>query len=418
MEYSIADLKLAKAGQERIDWAFDTMDVLKQIRERFARERPLAGATVFSCLHMTTETANLIINLKAAGAHVVAAASNPLSTQDDVCAALVKVHKVPVFARRGVKKKEFYQYIHTCLDYRPHLVLDDGGDVASLITRQPPEKNPNIIGATEETTTGVVRLNAIAREGKLRFPVVAVNESKTKHIFDNPFGVGQSALDGITRATNRLYAGSVFVVCGYGWCGRGLADRARGMGAQVIVTEVNPLKALEAVMNGFRVMPIVKAAAVGDIFCSVTGDINVIHEEAIQKMKDGAILSQAGHFNVEVEIPALEKLKKSKREVRRGVTRYVLKDGRNINLLGEGRLVNLVCAEGHPSSVMDMSFANQCLGVEHLIKNHEELEPRVHVLPEAIDLEIARLKLASMGVEFDRLSKQQEEYLCSWKFGT
>jgi len=418
MDYSVADLKLAKAGQDRIDWAFETMDVLKKIRKRFTKEKPLAGFTVFSCLHMTTETANLIINLKAAGARMIAAASNPLSTQDDVCAALVKYHKIPVFAKCGVKKKEFYQYINTGMAYQPHLVLDDGGDVASLITRQPASKNPNIIGATEETTTGVVRLNAIARQGKLRFPVVAVNESKTKHIFDNPFGVGQSALDGITRATNRLYAGSVFVVCGYGWCGRGLASRAAGMGARVIVTEVNPLKALEAVMQGFQVMPIAKAAAIGDIFCSVTGDINVIHEGAIKKMKDGAILSQAGHFNVEVEIPALEKLKKSKRVIRKGVTQYVMKNGRKLNLLAEGRLVNLVCAEGHPSSVMDMSFANQCLGAEHLVKKHKTLEPKVHVLPEEIDFEIARLKLASMGVEFDKLSKEQTEYLQSWEFGT
>jgi len=418
MDYSIADLKLAKDGQNRIDWAFETMDVLKKLRERYAKEKPLAGTTVFACLHMTTETANLILNLKEAGARMVAAASNPLSTQDDVCAALVKFHKIPVYAKCGVNKREFYQYMDAGLAYRPQLVLDDGGDVVSLVTRQPQAKHPDIIGATEETTTGVVRLNAIAREGKLRFPVVAVNESKTKHIFDNPFGVGQSALDGITRATNRLYAGSVFVVCGYGWCGRGLAARAAGMGARVIVTEVNPLKAMEAVMNGFQVMPIVKAAAIGDIFCSVTGDLNVIHEAAIQQMKDGAILSQAGHFNVEVEIPALEKLKKSKRTVRKGVTQYLLRDGRRLNLLAEGRLVNLVCAEGHPASVMDMSFANQCLGAEHLIKNHETLEPKVHVLPEEVDFEIARLKLAAMGVEFDELTDEQSAYLQSWKFGT
>jgi len=418
VDYSIADVKLAKAGQDRIDWAFETMDVLKKLRERYTKDRPLAGTTVFACLHMTTETANLILNLKAAGARMVAAASNPLSTQDDVCAALVKHHRIPVYAKCGVSKRAFYKSMETGLAYHPHLVLDDGGDVVSILTRQAPAKNPNVIGATEETTTGVVRLNAIARQGKLRFPVVAVNESKTKHIFDNPFGVGQSALDGITRATNRLYAGSVFVVCGYGWCGRGLAARAAGMGARVIVTEVNPLKAMEAVMNGYQVMPIAKAAAVGDIFCSVTGDINVIHEKAIRLMKDGAILSQAGHFNVEVEIPALEKLKKSKRTVRKGVTRYVMRDGRRLNLLAEGRLVNLVCAEGHPASVMDLSFANQCLGAEYLVKNQGTLEPRVHVLPEQVDFEIARLKLQAMGVEFDELTEEQRAYLQSWEYGT
>jgi adenosylhomocysteinase len=418
LDYDVKDLSLAEKGKLRIEWASMHMPVLGLIRERFSREKPLEGMRISACLHVTTETANLMLTLKAGGASVVLCASNPLSTQDDVAACLVKEYDIPVFAIKGEDKDTYYEHVHRALDHRPHITLDDGGDLVSTIHSQRQELLEEIIAGTEETTTGVIRFKSMERDGVLKYPIIAVNDAKTKYLFDNRYGTGQSTLDGILRATNVLLAGKTFVVAGYGWCGRGVAKRAQGMGANVVVTEVDPLKALEAVMDGYRVMPMHEAAKIGDIFVTVTGDINVIREEHFKVMKNGAILANSGHFNVEIDIPALERLAKQKRRIREYVDEYTLEDGRRLYLLGEGRLINLAAAEGHPASVMDMSFANQALCAEYITKHGEKLEPRVYRVPEHIDKEVARLKLASMGVEIDSLTEEQEEYLSSWEMGT
>lgn len=418
IKYDIKDLKLAEGGRRRIEWAAREMPVLGLIRERFAKEQPFKGLRISACLHVTTETANLMHTLQAGGADVVLTASNPLSTQDDVAACLVTHYEIPVFAIKGEDNVVYYKHIHAALDHKPHLTMDDGADLVSTLHKERRDLLENIIGGTEETTTGVIRLRAMAADGALAYPIIAVNDAMTKHLFDNRYGTGQSTIDGIIRATNVLLAGKNFVVAGYGWCGRGLAMRARGMGANVIVTEVDPLKALEAVMDGYRVMPMLEAAKIGDIFCTVTGDINVIDRHHLEVMKDGAILANSGHFNVEINIPALEEMAVSKRLVRPFVEQYELKDGRSIFLLGEGRLINLAAAEGHPASVMDMSFANQALSLEYLVKHADKMERRVYSVPEEIDREIARLKLAAMGVEIDTLTPQQLAYLNSWEEGT
>lgn len=417
-QYDIKDIHLAEGGRRRIEWAEREMPVLRQIRERFAREKPLKGIRISACLHVTTETANLMRTLQEGGADVVLTASNPLSTQDDVAAALVQYWEIPVFAIKGEDNVTYYRHIAAALDHKPHLTMDDGADLVSTLHKERRELLPNVIGGTEETTTGVIRLRAMAADGMLHFPVIAVNDAMTKHFFDNRYGTGQSTIDGIIRATNVLLAGKRFVVAGYGWCGRGLAMRARGMGAIVIVTEVDPLKALEAVMDGYEVMPMSEAARIGDIFCTVTGDINVIDRHHFEVMKDGAILANSGHFNVEINIPALEAMAVEKKLVRPFVEQYVLPDGRRINLLGEGRLINLAAAEGHPASVMDMSFANQALSAEYMVKYGSKLEKRVYPVPEEIDKEIARLKLRSMGIEIDTLTEEQLRYLSSWEEGT
>ena len=416
--FDIKDLKLAEGGRRRIDWAEREMPVLRLIRDRFARERPLKGMRIAACLHVTTETANLMHTLHAGGAEVVLTASNPLSTQDDVAAALVTYFEIPVFAIKGEDNVTYYRHINAALDHQPHLTMDDGADLVSTLHKERRELLKGVIGGTEETTTGVIRLRAMAADGALSFPVIAVNDAMTKHFFDNRYGTGQSTVDGIIRATNILLAGRNFVIAGYGWCGRGLAMRARGMGANVIVTEVNPLPALEAVMDGYRVMPMLEAARIGDIFVTVTGDINVIDRQHFELMKDGAIVANSGHFNVEINIPALEAISKEKRLVRPFVEQYILKDGRVINLLGEGRLINLAAAEGHPASVMDMSFANQALSLEYLVKNANRFEKKVYSVPEEIDREIARLKLDAMGVKIDTLTQEQLAYLSSWEEGT
>lgn len=416
--FDIKDPKLAEGGRLRIEWAEREMPVLRLIRERFQKERPLEGVRISACLHVTTETANLMRTLQAGGADVVLTASNPLSTQDDVAAALVNYFEIPTFAIKGEDNITYYKHLRAALDHRPHMTMDDGADLVSTLHKERRELLPEVIGGTEETTTGVIRLRAMAADGALAFPIVAVNDALTKHFFDNRYGTGQSTIDGIIRATNVLLAGKHFVVAGYGWCGRGLASRARGMGANVIVTEVDPLKALEAVMDGFSVMPMQEAAREGDIFCTVTGDINVIDRHHFEVMKDGAIVANSGHFNVEINIPALEELSTGKRLVRPFVEEYTLKDGRKIFLLGEGRLINLASAEGHPASVMDMSFANQALSAEYMLKNHASLEKRVYSVPEAIDKEIARLKLAAMGITIDDLTEEQIHYLNSWEEGT
>ncbi|WP_152965541.1 adenosylhomocysteinase [Thermanaerothrix daxensis] len=418
IKYDVKDLKLAEGGRRRIEWAAREMPVLGLIRERFAKEQPFKGLRISACLHVTTETANLMHTLQAGGADVVLTASNPLSTQDDVAACLVTHYEIPVFAIKGEDNVVYYKHIHAALDHKPHLTMDDGADLVSTLHKERRDLLENIIGGTEETTTGVIRLRAMAADGALAYPIIAVNDAMTKHLFDNRYGTGQSTIDGIIRATNVLLAGKNFVVAGYGWCGRGLAMRARGMGANVIVTEVDPLKALEAVMDGYRVMPMLEAAKIGDIFCTVTGDINVIDRHHLEVMKDGAILANSGHFNVEINIPALEEMAVSKRLVRPFVEQYELKDGRSIFLLGEGRLINLAAAEGHPASVMDMSFANQALSLEYLVKHADKMERRVYSVPEEIDREIARLKLAAMGVEIDTLTPQQLAYLNSWEEGT
>jgi adenosylhomocysteinase len=417
-QYDIKDINLAEGGRRRIEWAEREMPVLRQIRERFAREKPLKGIRISACLHVTTETANLMRTLQEAGAEVVLTASNPLSTQDDVAAALVHFWEIPVFAIKGEDNITYYRHIAAALDHKPHLTMDDGADLVSTLHKERRELLPNVIGGTEETTTGVIRLRAMAADGMLHFPVIAVNDAMTKHFFDNRYGTGQSTIDGIIRATNVLLAGKRFVVAGYGWCGRGLAMRARGMGAIVIVTEVDPLKALEAVMDGYEVMPMSEAARIGDIFCTVTGDINVIDRQHFEMMKDGAILANSGHFNVEINIPALEAMAVEKKLVRPFVEQYVLADGRRIHLLGEGRLINLAAAEGHPASVMDMSFANQALSAEYMVKHGNKLEKRVYPVPEEIDREIARLKLRAMGIEIDTLTEEQQRYLSSWEEGT
>ena len=416
--YDVKNTKLAEGGRYRIEWGEQEMPVLRLIRERFAKEQPLKGLRVSACLHVTAETANLMRTLQLGGADIVLCASNPLSTQDEVAASLVSHYEIPTYAIKGEDTATYYQHIKAALDHKPHLTMDDGADLVSTIHKDRPELIEGIIGGTEETTTGVIRLRAMAADGALKFPVLAVNDAQTKHFFDNRYGTGQSTLDGIIRATNVLLAGKNFVVGGYGWCGRGLASRARGMGANVIVTEVDPLPALEAVMDGFRVMTMAEAAKVGDIFCTVTGDINVLDQEDFELMKDGAIVSNSGHFNVEINIPALAAMAKERRKVREYVEQFVLNDGRRLNVLAEGRLINLAAADGHPPSVMDMSFANQALGAEFMVRNAASLERRVYPIPGEIDRAIARLKLAAMGITIDRLSPEQEKYLNSWQEGT
>ena len=428
MKYDVKDLTLAKKGSLRIEWANQNMPVLNLIQQRFKREKPLKGIRLSACLHITTETASLAQALKAGGAEVMLCASNPLSTQDDVAAALVKDHRIPVFAIRGEGNKTYYDHINEVLDQKPIITMDDGADLVSTVHSTRKELANNIIGGTEETTTGVIRLRSMADRGVLKFPLIAVNDADTKHFFDNRYGTGQSSIDGIIRATNRLLAGSVFVVCGYGWCGKGVAMRAQGMGANVIITEIDPLRALEAVMDGYRVMPVAEAAPIGDIFCTVTGDISVIREEHFKKMKDGVIVCNAGHFNVELELArrdkkgklvgGLQKIARKKRVIRDHIWEYTLSNGKKINLLGEGRLVNLSSAEGHPPSVMDMSFANQALASKYLAQHANELKPQVYSVPKEIDREIARLKLKSMGIAIDTLSAEQEKYLASWEMGT
>jgi adenosylhomocysteinase len=418
MDFDIKDKGLAARGRLRIEWAAQNMPVLARSTRRFARDKPLAGATVAACLHVTTETAMLMRTLKAGGARVFLCASNPLSTQDDVAAALVVHDRIPVFAVKGEDRDRYYSHINAVLDARPTLTMDDGADLVSEIHGKRRGLLARIVGGTEETTTGVVRLRSMAADGVLRYPVIAVNDAETKHLFDNRYGTGQSTIDGIVRATNRLLAGGVFVVAGYGWCGKGLAMRARGMGARVIVTEIAPLRALEAVMDGFEVMPMEEAAFIGDFFCTVTGNVNVIRREHFLSMKDGAIVSNSGHFNVELDLPALTRLARKKRIIRDYVEEFIMKDGRRINVLGEGRLINLAAAEGHPSSVMDMSFANQALSAEFLLKEAKKLRNQVYPVPAAIDREIARLKLAAMGVGIDNLTREQERYLASWEMGT
>ncbi len=418
MDYDIKDLKLAEGGRRRIEWAEREMPVLRSILERFKKEKPLKGTRISACLHVTTETANLMTLLQEGGADCVLTASNPLSTQDDVAASLVSYNEIPVYAIKGEDNVTYYKHIGAALDHTPHLTMDDGADLVSTLHKDRRELLEGIVGGTEETTTGVIRLKAMSRDGALEFPIMAVNDAMTKHFFDNRYGTGQSTIDGIVRATNVLLAGKNFVVAGYGWCGRGLAHKAQGMGANVIVTEVEPLVALEAVMDGFRVMPMVEAAKIGDFFCTLTGDINVIDKHHFDLMKDGAIVANSGHFNVEINIPALEKMAKGKRQVRPFVEQYELKDGRTIALLGEGRLINLAAAEGHPASVMDMSFANQALSLEYMVKNADKLENKVYPVPEDIDAEIARLKLDAMGVEIDTLTEEQVKYLDSWEEGT
>jgi adenosylhomocysteinase len=416
--YDIKDIKQAEGGRRRIEWAEREMPVLRQIRERFAKERPLQGLRLSACLHVTTETANLAQTLHLGGADLVLVASNPLSTQDDVAAALVSFYEIPTFAIKGEDNVTYYKHIQAGLNHAPHMTMDDGADLVSTLHKERRDLLKNVMGGTEETTTGVIRLRAMAADGKLNFPVIAVNDAQTKHLFDNRYGTGQSTIDGIVRATNILLAGRNFVVAGYGWCGRGLAMRARGMGSNVIITEVDPLPALEAVMDGFRVMPMEEAARIGDIFVTVTGDLNVIDRHHFELMKDGAIVANSGHFNVEINIPALEEMAQEKRLVRPFVDQYTLPNGRRISILGEGRLINLAAAEGHPASVMDMSFANQALSLEYMAKNAASLEPKVYGVPAEIDREIARLKLAGMGVQLDVLTPAQVAYLNSWEEGT
>jgi adenosylhomocysteinase len=416
--HHVKDLALAPAGMTRIEWADRQMPVLATIRERFEKERPLDGYRISACLHVTTETANLARTLQAGGADVLLCASNPLSTQDDVAAALVSEYGVPVFAIKGEDDDTYYSHLTAAIDHHPQLTMDDGADVIGVLHSQRREQLEEIIGGTEETTTGVIRLRALEEQGGLGFPVVAVNEAKTKHLFDNRYGTGQSTIDGIIRATNVLLAGHRFVVAGYGWVGRGVATRARGMGAHVIVTEVEPLRALEALMDGFEVLTSERAAEVGDIFCTATGDKHVLARRHFERMKDGAILANTGHFNVEIEIPALREMAVETRTARPFVEEFLLEDGRRIYLVADGRLVNLGAAEGHPASVMDMSFANQALSAEFVVNNAEELEPKVYVVPEEIDREIARLKLEAMGVEIDQLTEEQARYLASWDEGT
>ena len=414
----IKNIEYADFGRKRLDWANQSMKVLQIIRKEFIKNQPLKGIRISACLHVTAETGNLAICLRDGGADVALCASNPLSTQDDVAACLVRDFGIPVFAIKGEDNDTYYSHITAALDHKPHITMDDGADLVSTALTKRQDVANGVVGGTEETTTGVIRLRAMAKEGVLRYPIVAVNDAATKHLFDNRYGTGQSTIDGIVRATNILLAGSKFVVAGYGWCGRGLALRARGMGAEVIVTEVDPTRALEAVMDGFRVMSMVEAARLGDVFVTVTGDKSVIGREHFELMKDGAIIANSGHFNVEIDIPGLERMSSSKRTTRPFVEEYSLRDGRKINLLGEGRLINLASAEGHPASVMDMSFANQALSVDYLVKNHQNLEKKVYSVPDELDKRVARLKLESMGIKIDRLTPEQEEYLSSWSEGT
>ncbi|MBK5101166.1 MAG: adenosylhomocysteinase [Desulfobacteraceae bacterium] len=441
MDYDIKDLSLAEKGRLRIEWAGMSMPVMARIRERFSKEKPLKGLRLSACLHVTTETASLLKTLKAGGASVVVCASNPLSTQDDVAASMVADDEIPVFAIRGEDHATYYSHILSALQHRPHLTMDDGADLVSSLHfialnkwdqleptvsewgRNLPEEErreflSNVMGGTEETTTGVIRLRSMEKDGVLQFPIISVNDANTKHLFDNRYGTGQSTVDGIIRATNRLLAGSAFVVSGYGWCGRGVALRAKGHGAHVIVCEVDPLRALEAVMDGFQVMPIAEATPLGDFFCTLTGDINVIRAEHFPKMKDGAIICNSGHFDVELDLSGLSEMSVGRRKIREFVEEFTLKNDRKIYLLGEGRLINLAAAEGHPSSVMDMSFANQALCAEYMAKAHAPMEKKVYPVPPDIDKQIAKLKLASMGVEIDTLTPEQEKYLSSWEMGT
>ncbi len=414
----VKDLSLAPQGQLRIEWADREMPVLAQIRQRFSREKPMAGVRIAACLHVTTETANLMLTLKEGGAQLALCASNPLSTQDDVAAALVSLHQIPVYAIKGEDTATYYRHIESVLATQPQMTMDDGADLVATLHREGGQRLSQVIGGTEETTTGVIRLRSLAADGKLKYPIIAVNEADTKHLFDNRYGTGQSTIDGITRATNLLWAGRKVVVCGYGWCGRGIALRARGLGAEVIVTEVDPIKAIEAVMDGYRAMPLAQAASEGEVFITATGCISVIDRKHFLSMKDGAMVANSGHFNVEINIKALEKLSKGKRTIRPFVEEYTLKTDKKIYLLAEGRLINLAAAEGHPASVMDMSFANQALSAEHLVRGEQKLDQQVYAVPKEIDREIGRLKLASMGVAIDTLTAEQKHYLESWEAGT
>ena len=414
----VKDLGLAERGKRKIEWANQQMPVLQLIRKRFIKEQPLKGLRLSACLHVTSETANLAITLRDGGADVVLCGSNPLSTQDEVAASLVKDYSIPTYAIKGEDNATYYAHIAAALDHKPHMTMDDGADLVTTLLTKRTDLLPNVIGGTEETTTGVIRLRAMAKDGTLKFPVIAVNDAMTKHFFDNRYGTGQSTIDGILRATNLLLAGLKMVVSGYGWCGRGVAMRAKGLGSDVIVTEVDPIRAIEATMDGFRVMPMREAAKLGDVFVTVTGDKSVLTAEHFQLMKDGAVLCNAGHFNVEIDLPALEKLSTAKREARPLVDEFQLKDGRKIFVLGEGRLVNLATAEGHPASVMDMSFANQALSAEYMKQHHKELKAEVYSVPEHLDKQIARLKLESMGIQIDKLTTEQEHYLASWQEGT
>lgn len=418
MEYDIKDVKLAREGQLRVEWANQSMPVLNNIKKRFAKEKPLKGKRIAACLHVTTETASLMQTLKAGGAKVSLCASNPLSTQDDVAASLVKHDKISVFAIKGEDNKTYYKHIHSAIDIKPHYTMDDGADLVSTIHSERQELIEGVNGGTEETTTGIIRLRSMAADGVLQYPIIAVNDARTKHFFDNRYGTGQSTMDGIIRATNRLIAGSNFVVCGYGWCGKGLAMRACGMGGNVIVTEVDPTTALEAVMDGFMVMPIRQAARIGDFFCTVTGNINVIRKEHFEVMKDGAIVANSGHFNVELDLEGLKSITKSHRTIRPFVEEFMLKNDKRINVLGDGRLINLAAAEGHPSSVMDMSFANQALSIEYMVMRKKRFKKDVYPVPEKIDKAIAKEKLASMNVKIDKLTAEQKKYLASWSMGT
>jgi len=414
----VKDLALTERGKRKIEWANQQMPVLQLIRKRFIKEQPLKGVRIAACLHVTSETANLMIALRDGGADAVVCASNPLSTQDEVAASLVKDYGIPTFAIKGEDNATYYAHISAALDHKPQVTMDDGADLVTQLLTKRTESVGDVIGGTEETTTGVIRLRAMAKDGTLKYPIIAVNDAMTKYMFDNRYGTGQSTIDGLVRATNLLLAGSKIVVAGYGWCGRGVAMRAKGLGADVIVTEVNPVRALEAVMDGFRVMSMNEAAKVGNVFITVTGNKSVLTMDHFEKMRDGAVLCNSGHFNVEIDIPALEKMSSQKRPARPLVDEYVMRDGRKIYLLGEGRLVNLATAEGHPASVMDMSFANQALSVEFLLKNAAQMEKQVYPVPEAIDRQIAKLKLESMGVQVDKLTPEQEQYLASWSEGT
>jgi len=418
MNYHIKDMALAKKGMLRIEWANQSMPVLNQVKERFKKEKPLRGIRLAACLHVTTETASLMETLQAGGAQLALCASNPLSTQDDVAAALVKYHRIAVFSIKGENRKTYYDHINAALDSKPHVTMDDGADLVSTIHAKRQQLVQGIIGGTEETTTGVIRLRDMARKKVLRFPVISVNDAYTKHLFDNRYGTGQSTIDGMIRATNRLVAGSTFVVCGYGWCGRGLAMRAKGMGAKVVVTEVDHLRALEATMDGYQVMPLAEASKIGDFFCTLTGDKHVIDVKHFLAMKDGAIVANSGHFNVELNLEGLAKITKCSRAIRDFVQEHTLKNGKRIYVLAEGRLVNLAAAEGHPSSVMDMSFANQALSAEYLVQKGKTLKKEVYPVPADIDEMIARLKLKSMGIRIDTLTAEQKEYLASWEAGT
>jgi adenosylhomocysteinase len=414
----VKDLGLADLGKRRIEWAFQSMPVLQSIRKQFIKAQPLKDIRVAACLHVTTETANLMVTLRDGGANIVLCASNPLSTQDDVASSLVRDYNIPVFAIKGENNESYYSHIMSALDHRPNITMDDGADLVTILHTKRKELLEHVIGGTEETTTGVIRLRAMAKDGVLKYPIVAVNDALTKHLFDNRYGTGQSTLDGVIRATNILLAGMTVVVAGYGWCGRGVASRARGMGANVIVTEIDPTKAIEAVMDGYRVMSMVEAAAIGDLFITLTGNKSVIARDHFEKLKNGAIVCNSGHFNVEIDLETLGKMASSRRQTREFVEEFALRDGRRIYVLGEGRLINLAAAEGHPASVMDMSFANQALSADYMIKNHASLEKRVYAVPEDLDKQVARMKLEAMAVKIDRLTLEQEHYLASWNEGT